>query len=236
MVNSGHLASPVSQSLIVASGALLQWTLSSLATCGTAMKEQSNQQNPKNMNEEQLFLETRNGNIRSSGKPSTPKAGEGYSNEATQSRSLTHSQSHQAQNTVEHAEVKHRRAWTKEKIREVIWCYMYCRPQFTENYKKVYEIWRQRKPECRMYMDAKKLMNQRNYIMKHNKITEMEVEEIRRELQESHRSHLEEREEELEHSGTIRDGEQKPDAASTKGEETEIHQQRNQIYKLKEIN
>ena len=54
------------------------------------------------MNEEQLFLETRNGNIRSSGKPSTPKAGEGYCNEATQSGPLTRSQSHQAQNTVEH--------------------------------------------------------------------------------------------------------------------------------------
>jgi small-conductance mechanosensitive channel len=79
------------------------------------------------------------------------------------------------------------------------------------------------------------LMNQRNNIMKHKKITEMEVEEIRRELQESQRNHLEEREEEeLEHSGTIRDGEQKPDAASTTEEEMEIHQQRNQIHKLKE--
>jgi len=84
-------------------------------------------------------------------------------------------------------------------------------------------------------MDAKKLMNQRNYIMKHKKIAEMEIEEITRELQESRRSNLEEREEEeLEHSGTIRDGEQKPDAASTTEEEREIHQQRNQIYKLKE--
>ena len=45
-------------------------------------------------------------------------------------------------------------------------------------------------------MDAEKLMNQRNHIMKHKKITEMEVEEIRRELQESQISHLEEREEE----------------------------------------
>ena len=63
----------------------------------------------------------------------------------------------------------------------------------------------------------------------------MEVEEIRRELQESQRSYLEEREEEqLEHSGTIRDGEQKPDAAFTTEEETEIQRQRNQIYKLKE--
>ena len=37
----------------------------------------------------------------------------------------------------------------------------------------MYEIWRQRNPESRMYMDAKKLMNQKNYIMKHNKITRM---------------------------------------------------------------
>jgi hypothetical protein len=34
------------------------------------------------------------------------------------------SQSHQAQHTAEHKEVKHRQAWTKEKIREVIWCYI----------------------------------------------------------------------------------------------------------------
>ena len=73
------------------------------------------------------------------------------------------------------------------------------------------------------------------YIMKHKKIMEMEVEEIRRELQESQRSHLEEREEEqLEHSGTIRDGEQKLEAASTAEEEMEIHQHHDQICKLKE--
>ena len=70
--------------------------------------------------------------------------------------------------------------------------------------------------KCRMYMDAKKLMNQKNYIMKHNKITEMEVEEIKKELQESQTSHLEEREEEKqEHLGTIRDDEQKLNAAFT---------------------
>jgi hypothetical protein len=68
---------------------------------------------------------------------------------------------------------------------------MYCRQNFTENYKKKYEIWRQRNPEGRMYMDAKKLMNQKNYVKKHNQITEMEIEEIKRELQASQRSHLE---------------------------------------------
>ena len=77
----------------------------------------------------------------------------------TQSGPLTHSQSHQAQNAAEHTEVKQRRAWRREEIREVVWCYMYCR--HLKNYKKMYEIWRQRNPESRIYMDAKKLMNQK---------------------------------------------------------------------------
>ena len=73
--------------------------------------------------------------------------------------------------------------------------------------------------------------------MKHKTIMEMEVEEIKRELQESQRSHLEERKEEKqEHLGTIRDDEQKLNAAFTTDKEMEIHQQREQIYKLKKKN
>jgi hypothetical protein len=80
-------------------------------------------------------------------------------------------------------------------------------------------------------------MNQENYIMKHKKVTEMEVEEIKRELQESQRSHLEERvEEKQEHLDTIRDDERKPNAALTTDEEKEIYYQREQMYKLKEKN
>jgi hypothetical protein len=75
-----HLANPVSLSLIVASGALLQWTLSSLATHGTAMKKQNIQQNPKKAKEQQLFLKTRTGNIRGNGKQINPRAEEGYCN------------------------------------------------------------------------------------------------------------------------------------------------------------
>jgi len=172
-------------------------------------------------------LKIRNGNIRSNEKQSTPKA-----EEQGNSKRTTHSPSHQAQNTLEHAGVKQRTAWTKEEIRVVMWCYRYCRQHFTENYKKIYELWRQRNPECRMCMDAKKLMNQKNYIMKEKKITEMEVEEIEIELQESQRSHLEETEEEKqENLGIIRDDEQKLNAAFTADEEVEIHQQREQIYK-----
>ena len=63
----------------------------------------------------------------------------------------------------------------------------------------------------------------------------MEIEEIKKELRANQRSNLEEREEEeLKHPGTIRDREQKPNRAFTSEEETEIHQQRDQTYKLKE--
>jgi hypothetical protein len=41
-----------------------------------------------------------------------------------------------------------------------------------------------------MSTDAKKLLNQKNYILKNKNITEMEIEEIRKELQEDQRSHL----------------------------------------------
>jgi hypothetical protein len=97
------------------------------------MRKQNKQQNQKIAIEQQLFLKTKNRNIRSTEKQSTFKAEEGYCNEVTQSGPLTHSQSHQVQPTAEHTEVKHRQAWTKDEMREVIWCYMYCRQQFTEN-------------------------------------------------------------------------------------------------------
>jgi len=54
-------------------------------------------------------------------------------------------------------------AWTREEIRKGIWCYMHCRKYLTDNCRKVYEIWRQRNTDCRMYIDAKKLINQKNY-------------------------------------------------------------------------
>ena len=47
-----------------------------------------------------------------------------------------------------------------------------------------------------MNMDPKKLINQKNYIMKNNKVTEMEIEEIKREMQTSQRSQPAERGEE----------------------------------------
>ena len=124
-MNPLHLANPVSQSLSVASRALLERTLSSLTTRGTTMEKQNNRRNTKNTKELQLSLKTRNGDIRTTGQQCTSKAEEGYCNEATYSGPLTHSQSHQAQNSAKHTEEKQRKAWTKEEIREVVWCYIY---------------------------------------------------------------------------------------------------------------
>jgi hypothetical protein len=73
------------------------------------------------------------------------------------------------------------------------------------------------------------------FIMKHKKIMEMEIEEIKREMQASQRSYLEDRKEEkLEHPGATQNGEQKPSTVFTTEEETEIHQHRDQIHKLRE--
>jgi len=41
-----------------------------------------------------------------------------------------------------------------------------------------------------MSIDTKKLQNQKNYILKNKKMTEMEIEEIQKELQEDQRSHI----------------------------------------------
>ena len=76
-MNSGHMAHPVLQSLTAASGALLQWTLSSLATRGTAMKKQTPQLNPQNIYEKQPVLVTGNGNNRSNKQQSTAMAEDG---------------------------------------------------------------------------------------------------------------------------------------------------------------
>jgi len=35
-----------------------------------------------------------------------------------------------------------------------------------ENYKEVYKLWRERNPVARINLDAKALLNQKNYILK----------------------------------------------------------------------
>jgi hypothetical protein len=83
-------------------------------------------------------------------------------------------------------------------------------------------------------MDAKKLMNQKNYIMKHKQITEMEIEDIKRKMQASQRSQLAEgKEGKLVHKDIIND-EHKPNVVSTTEEETGSQQHRDQINKQRQ--
>jgi hypothetical protein len=142
-------------------------------------------------------LKTKNGNIRSTGKQCTAKAKEGYCNEATQSGPPRASPKC---SRICRGKTKKGLDKRGNKRSDMVLHVLQTR-HLTENYKTVYEIWRQRSPTCRMYMDTKKLMKQKNYINKHKKITEA----IKRELQASQESQLAGREEEkLVHAVTVK--------------------------------
>ena len=85
-----------------------------------------------------------------------------------------------------------------------------------------------------MYVDAKKLLKQKNYIMKNKKLTEIEIEEIKREMQVSEGSSLEEREgNQPEHQAIIINGEGKLSVVSTTEGKQKFRNKRDQISKLK---
>ena len=91
---------------------------------------------------------------------------------------------------------------------------MHCKKYFTDYYKKLYEIWRQRNPDFRINTDAKKLINQEKYTMQNKKITELETEEIKKDLQESQTSNLSKSEKEhLEQMCILSNDEQEQNSA-----------------------
>ena len=48
-----------------------------------------------------------------------------------------------------------------------------------ENYKEVYKVWRERNPVARINLDARALLNQKNYILKAERLMAVEIDEIR---------------------------------------------------------
>jgi len=69
--------------------------------------------------------------------------------------------------------------WSREAMKEVLWCFMYIKEKtLRENYKDVYKLWRERNPMTRMNINAKALLNQKNYILKAQRITTVETDEI----------------------------------------------------------
>ena len=65
-------------------------------------------------------------------------------------------------------------------MNEVVWCFTYIKEMtLRENYKEVYKLWRERNPVARINLDAKALLNQKNYILKAQRLTTVEIDEIR---------------------------------------------------------
>ena len=48
-----------------------------------------------------------------------------------------------------------------------------------QNYKEVHELRRERNPVARINMEAKVLLNQKNYILKAQRLTTVEIEKLR---------------------------------------------------------
>jgi hypothetical protein len=95
----------------------------------------------------------------------------------------------------------------------------------------VYEVWKQQNPDSWVHMDEKELINQENHIMRNKKIMEMEIEEIKKELQEN--QSLEQKwGEQQKQLCTMHAGEKKQKLAPTTEEEMENHHQWNDISKL----
>jgi len=65
-------------------------------------------------------------------------------------------------------------------MKEVLWCFMYIKEKILgENYKEAYKLWRERNPMTRLNIDAKALLNQKNYILKAKRIMAVEIDEIK---------------------------------------------------------
>ena len=65
-------------------------------------------------------------------------------------------------------------------MKEVLWCFTYIKKKtLGENYKEAYKLWREGNPMTRMNIDAKALLNQKNYILKAKRMMAIETDEIK---------------------------------------------------------
>jgi len=70
--------------------------------------------------------------------------------------------------------------WSREEMKDVVWCCTYIKEMtLLGNYKEDYKLWRERKAVLRINLDAKALLNQKNYILKAQILTDVEIVEIR---------------------------------------------------------
>jgi len=68
----------------------------------------------------------------------------------------------------------------REEMKEVLWCFAYIKEKtLREKYKEVYKLWTERNSVTKMNINAKTLFNQKNYILKAQRITSVEIDELK---------------------------------------------------------
>jgi len=68
-------------------------------------------------------------------------------------------------------------------MKQVLWYLTYIKENtLEEKYNETYKLWRERNPKTRMNVDAKALLNQKNYILKAKRITAFEIDEIKQNI------------------------------------------------------
>jgi hypothetical protein len=61
-------------------------------------------------------------------------------------------------------------------MKEMLWCFTYIKENtLGENYTEAYKLWRDRNPMTRLNIDAKALLNQKNYILRAKRIMAVEI-------------------------------------------------------------
>ena len=147
----------------------------------------NNKNDAENTNEQQLFLETKNRKIRSNGQLSTPRAEEGYCKEATQSRPSTHRSA--KPKICPKIEVKTKNVLDKGRNTR---SYMELHVLQKVSHRHLWEsVWNMETTKSRLWdvHGCKETHKPEKLYHGEKKITEMEIEEIKKELQENQRSH-----------------------------------------------
>ena len=69
--------------------------------------------------------------------------------------------------------------WSREEMKEVVRCFSYIKERtLRQNYMEVYKLWRERKPVTRNNLCAKAMFNQKNYILKSQRLTAVEIDDL----------------------------------------------------------
>lgn len=80
-----------------------------------------------------------------------------------------------------------RNKWTREEYKEIIYCYYQAlnQPRTGSTTKDTYQIWRERNPTIRTNLDEVKLANQRRWIERQKKLTDIEIDRIKQQIQQT---------------------------------------------------